>query len=146
MGHWGTFPFEVWKFCAFRSFCLFNCKTCKNYPRKTYIAFLSISPEHAKTHLNRLKQSRNSNTILGRVKEEKFVMYPPSPHFMATPLNHTVPTSFGSGCVYTTSQMHVVYHSAFTFTLSPNNFFPYMIPLLCLKTTKLTGAYFYTMH
>jgi len=51
-----------------------------------YSLSIYISHKHAKTHVNRLKQSWISKEIPGREGEEKIHVVPPSPDFLATPL------------------------------------------------------------
>src|SRR6218665_2756141 len=67
---------EFWKLCAFCSGCQLNCKHFENYQRRQCNVFSSISPEHDKTHVSKLKQSRNPKEIPGTGGEEKFMFCP----------------------------------------------------------------------
>src|SRR6218665_3410485 len=71
-------PLGFWKFCGYCSCCQLNCRNFKNHQRKTYIKFSSrpIS-QHAKPHVNRLKQPWNQREIQGRGEEEEIPVVPP---------------------------------------------------------------------
>src|SRR6218665_2678236 len=80
-------PLEFCKFCAFCSCCQLKCKDFENYQRKHVLNFHLSRQKHAKTHVNRLKRSCNPRDIPGRGGEETIHAVPPSPHFLATPLD-----------------------------------------------------------
>src|SRR6218665_1140043 len=86
MGHWGTCPSSFGNSVHYTAADSLTVKISKITKEKTVLQFHLSRQKHAKTHVNRLKQSQHLKEIPGRGGEEKFILCSPSPHFLATPL------------------------------------------------------------